>query len=293
MAFRLKSGKSVAGELSRVVTHEFRAAIQELKTGSGPGARRRVHAARKHVKKMRAVLRLLQKDLGDDYRRFNGPLRRVAHRLSPLRDEDASTEVMKDLHDRYPRIITPSIFRSLDRGLKALKSGTASHADRLLAETSRALRKTGTSVPSRIRRVARRRAIGPGVGRAYRRARKEMARVVEQPEDLNFHAWRRRVKDHWYHMRLIEGLHGRVHHRVQLLKHLETWLGDDHNLVVLRNTILEAPTRFGGEGPIAVILGCITKYQAALRRRALKQGRRLFARTPSAFRKQAERWLRE
>jgi hypothetical protein len=110
-----------------------------------------------------------------------------------------------------------------------------------------------------------------------------MACVRTHPEDARFHTWRRRVKDHLYQMRLLEGLTVHTHVRMRRLKQLDTWLGDDHNLVVLRATLLEAPARFGDERMTAVVLGCVAKYQTTLRRRALRYGRQLFASTPSAF----------
>jgi CHAD domain-containing protein len=279
--------------LSRVVEKEFDAAVDDLETRDGD-VESAVYSTRKHLKKTRAVLRLFEKDLGDDYSRFDAPLRAVGHRLAALRDADAMLQTMKALHEHYPRLITQSLFRSVDRALTARKRGAASRQQsvRLLAEASRTLRKNRKAVPSEIRRTARPRAMRGGIERGYRRARKEMARLKEEPEDLRFHAWRRRVKDHWYHMRLLEGLNGRVGPRVRLLKQLETWLGDDHNLVVLRDTILKTPSRFGTETAIAVVLGCIEKYQTTLRRRALKQGRRLFRHSASDFRKQLERWFR-
>jgi hypothetical protein len=120
-----------------------------------------------------------------------------------------------------------------------------------------------------------------------------MACVSTDPENRPFHTWRRRVKDHWYHMRLLEALTGRAQVRTRRLKQLETWLGDDHNLVMLRATILEAPARFGDERMTAVVLGCAAKYETTLRRRALKSGRQLFASTPSAFRTHIDRWWRK
>jgi hypothetical protein len=67
------------------------------------------------------------------------------------------------------------------------------------------------------------------------------------------------------------------------------WFGDDHNLVVLRATILEAPARFGDERMTAGVLGCMAKYQTTLRRRALKCEDQLFASTPTAFSAQIDR----
>lgn len=293
MAFRLKRGKSVGRGLSRIVHKEFRAAVDDLATKNGE-EETTVHSTRTHLKKMRAVLRLFEKELGHDYARFDAPLKAVGQRLAVLRDADAMLQTMKALSQHYPRLVTQSLFRPVDRALTARKhAGTSTRQSaRLLADASRTLRKTSKAVAAEIRRMARPRAMRAGIERGYRRARKEMARLSDEPEDLRFHAWRKRVKDHWYQMRLFEGLNGRAHSRVRLLEQLETWLGDDHNLVVLRETILEKPSRFGTEPAIAVILGCIEKYQATLRRRALKHGRRLFADSPSDFRKQLERWFR-
>jgi hypothetical protein len=115
--------------------------------------------------------------------------------------------------------------------------------------------------------------------------------VRRTPDDAVFHAWRRRLKDHWYQVRLLEGLSQAARRRAQALKRLETWLGDDHNLVLLRGTILDRPESFGDEKTTAVVLGCAAKYQASLRRRAVKAGERAFARKPRAFRKTVDRWL--
>ena len=138
-------------------------------------------------------------------------------------------------------------------------------------------------MPRRVRRAADPAVVRSGVIQGYSRARKAMRSVKTTPEDAGFHAWRRHVKDHWYHVRLLEGVHPPVGTRVRLLNRLERWLGADHNLVLLRATLLSAPSTFGDERATAVVLGCIEKYQAALRRRALNLGGRLFAFKPRAF----------
>jgi hypothetical protein len=161
--------------------------------------------------------------------------------------------------------------------------------DRLLLRVAGEIKRSGTRVRRRIRRVAQAGAIRAGIKRGYRRARSAMVCVRTHPEDGQFHTWRRRVKDHWYQMRLLGRFNAHAQVRMRRLKQLETWLGDDHNLVVLRATILEAPARFGDERTTAVVLGCMAKYQATLRRRALKRGDQLFANTPTAFSSQIDR----
>jgi CHAD domain-containing protein len=285
MAFQLKRGKPAARELSHLVAKEFEKAIDELGRRQGGDRAEAVHEARKCVKKARAVLHLLKQNLGHDYRVLDGKLRSVAHRLSSLRDMEASPEIMNALRDHYPRIVTRSMSRAVQRGLLARTRGTMAHVDpdRLLLRVAGELKRSATRVQRQIRPAAQAGAIRAGIKRGYRRARKAMACVRTHPEDAQFHRWRRRVKDHWYHMRLLERFNAHTQVRIRRLKQLETWLGDDHNLVVLRATILEAPARFGDERMTAVVLGCVANYQTTLRRRALKCGDQVFASTPSAF----------
>jgi CHAD domain-containing protein len=292
MAYRLKRQRATAKELARVVAKEFEKASQKIAHGA-PRAEA-IHEARKSIKKIRAVLRLLQKNLGENYRVENRRLRAQAHQLSWLRDVDAMAETMASMRSHYARVVTRSSFAAVCRGLAARKRQTVARLNpgRLLARAARELRRSAETTVPRIRAVANLDAVRAGMRRGYRRARKALARVDADPCDARFHAWRRRVKDHWYHVRLFGGFNASARGRARRLKRLETWLGDDHNLVLLRTTILSAPARFGTDRSTALVLGCDARYQTTLRRRALKLGHRLFARTPQAFQRSVDRWWR-
>jgi hypothetical protein len=293
VAYRLKKGKSAPKAVSRVVIQEFEKALSEMGGNAESNQAEVVHEARKHIKKIRAVLRMFQKDLGKDYDRQNGRLRTVAHQLSSLRDADASVETMESVRARYPRLVNASILAGVQRGLQSRRRATAARVDpeHLVPRVERTLKQSAKEMPKRIQQVGGRAAMSAGIIRGYRRARKALARVHATPDDRLFHVWRRRLKDHWYHVRLLEGLNGRAAIRVRTLNRLETWLGDDHNLVLLRRTILKNPARFGDEKATALVLGCVAKFQASLRRRALRLGDRAFAQKPRLFRKSVERWL--
>jgi CHAD domain-containing protein len=294
MAYHLRGRKSISTELSGIVAKEFDKALDELRDHADARGWEAVHEARKRVKKIRAVLRLLRTDLGNHYGPRNRRLRKVAHELSPLRDLDATAEMVRSVRDRYPDLITPSIFASVNRGFVARKRRTARQRDssRALSTAARELRKTAPSTVRRIRRAADTAAVTAGFRRGYQRALNAMARVHAEPEDVRFHTWRRRVKDHWYHVRLVEELSARAHDRAQRLKRLETWLGDDHNLVLIREALLKAPARFGDHRTTTLVLGCVARYQTMLRRRALKLGGRLFKFRPGEFRRSMKHWLR-
>jgi hypothetical protein len=99
------------------------------------------------------------------------------------------------------------------------------------------------------------------------------------------------VKDVWYQVRLFERTRRDALDMAAALKGLEQALGDDHNLAVLRDTMTSAPKRYGDAESVAVVLGCITRRQRALRLRALDMGARLFAPPAKRLRTRARRWL--
>jgi CHAD domain-containing protein len=283
MAYRLRPGKQARKQLSRIVAKELGRVADALRRSPPPDEA--VHDARKRVKKIRAILRLLRSSLGTDYRRHNDRLRAVAHQLSAIRDADALIEMMNHVRRHYPTIVTPAVFAAVRQGLRSKKRGTKarSHSDRRWPRLLREVKRSARALPPRIRETTRVAAIRRGLLRGYRDARDTMRAVQADPADLAFHAWRRRVKDHWYHIRLLDSVQPSTRARARQLKRLETWLGDDHNLVLLRTTILEAPSRFGDERTTAIVLGCMEKYQATLRRRAATSGKALFTRKPRLF----------
>ena len=272
MAYRLKRGRPVAKELAGIVHKELERAIDGIARPEDPDEA--VRDARTRLKKVRAVVHLLRSVLGSDYRRHNTRLRAIGHRLSAPRDAEAAIEIIAAVRKHYPRLVTAAIADDVRRGLAPQARGAESRLQS--APVLRDLRRAAESLPHRVRKVADRSAIRAGLRQGYERARQAMLSVEAMPGDPGFHAWRRRVKDHWYQVRLLEGVRPRTLLRARQLKRLETWLGDDHNLVVLRATLLHTPSAFGDERATAIVLGCIAKYQATLRKRALKLGRRLF-----------------
>jgi CHAD domain-containing protein len=249
-----------------------------------------IHEARKSLKKIRAVLSLVHDDLGSDYRAENHRLRSAAHRLAPLRDADATADSLQALHARYPTVVTLPVARVAGRGLRSRKRLARRHADTGINRAKNALRHCRRSTPRCLRQVGDLAAVQAGLTRGYRRARKVLSPLSIHSDASQFHAWRRRVKDHSYHVRLFAGLHASARARARTLERLETWLGEDHNQAILRATILAAPDRFGDARTTAVVLGCIVKHQAWLRARALKLGQRMFSARPREFRDRLTAW---
>src|SRR6187402_1704842 len=94
MAYRLDHGP-VARRLRRLVRKELDAAIDGLDERKANATR--IHEARKHIKKARAIVILLRGALGSNYSRENERLRAAGRRLSELRDADAMLQTLSAL----------------------------------------------------------------------------------------------------------------------------------------------------------------------------------------------------
>ena len=108
-----------------------------------------------------------------------------------------------------------------------------------------------------------------------------MAAAAKHPTAENYHEWRKRVKDHWYHVRLLESLWTDVLQAHEAsLRNLETWLGDDHNLSVLCDHIEQNAARLGEAADVDLFLTLSRRYQEELRENSLTLGEQVYAEKP-------------
>lgn len=264
-------------EVRHIVREEIEAAVSELRGQGDPDRDEAIHEARKHVKKVRGVLRLMRPELGEVYIRENSFFRDVGLQLSHFRDAGAMLEVWDGMREHFCGEM--GRLASIRRGLVARKQEM---------EQQGGIEKVLRSVALRLSRSARRvekwplaadgfEAIAPGLEDIFRRGRKAMAAARELPSPENWHAWRKRVKDHWYHVRLLEAVwDGSMPAYERRLKDLETWLGEDHNLVVLREKVTSEPNFYSSPAQMAMFVRLIGKYQRELRASALELGGQIY-----------------
>lgn len=290
MAFHLEGRGHLAKQLERIVDDALASAQQAL---ADEGADQEgIHEARKSVKKARAVLRLLRAPLDDDYAEGDDQLRKVAHALSSLRDADAALDVLERLHVQHPTAVTPIVVRTVRRGLQGRKRRTQGSAETVVPWARAALARAKGRIPARIGRVGRFRNVRAGVVRGYREAREAMPGFGVDDAAPAFHEWRKRIKTLWYQLRLFEELHRGASTRVLTLKRLEGWLGEDHDLALLQAIVRDGGARYGDARTQTLVLGSVARSQASLRARALKVGRRVFARGAKDFERAVDEWWR-
>ena len=286
MAYRLKRGETVPEGIRRIVQEEIQAATDQLNRGSRGHRDEAIHEARKNLKKIRGALRLMQPELGRVYSAENTRMRDVGRQLSEIRDATAIIEVFDSLVEKYNGSLQKDAFASIRRGLEKSKRETERAADlpKVIQRALSMLRMTGRRLKTWPLKKDGFQAIAPGLELRYRRGRRAMSCARKNPKPENYHEWRKRVKDHWYHVRLLESLWTDVMRaREASLKDLETWLGDDHNLVVLRAKLQDDSGAFGEQKSVQLFLTLIDQHQKELREKALSLGERAYEEKPGQF----------
>jgi len=290
--YHLKPGERVPAGIKRIVREEIEGAIRQLR-GAGEADRdQAIHEARKNVKKIRGLLRLMRPELGEVFRRENIFFRDIGRQLSHFRDAGASIETFDALREKYRGRLGRAGLASIRRRLIARKRQAEKQGgiEEVLHGTAVALRRSARRVEAWPLAAVGFEAVAPGLQATFRSGRKALERARKHPLPENYHEWRKRVKDHWYHVRLLEGAWDETMPAYERrLKDLETWLGEDHNLVVLQETVMAEPGFFGPAPEIRLFAKLIGKYRKELRGDALALGARIYGHKPGHFTRRIQR----
>ncbi len=119
-AYRLKRGESAADGLRRVARGRAEKAVARLR-GAGPGdTADAIHGARKDLKKLRTVLRVVRADLGKrSFQTESGSFRDAGRQLSDSRDAEVKLATLKGLEERFGDELPPGPALSWERALSA------------------------------------------------------------------------------------------------------------------------------------------------------------------------------
>jgi len=284
MAFQLRREESVADGLRRLAKKELRSARATL-TRTSPSSEEAVHEARKSVKKVRAILQLVEADDGTRLADCRRQLRVVNRALSRLRDADTTLETLTKLRGRNPQLFSEHTFARLRRRLAADKRLAYDTAERkgVWRTVDRELRKLRRA--AKRWRPAHRRfgVLAPGMRRTFRRGRTAMARALTRQRTADFHEWRKQVKALWYELRLIDACSRTVHRDVAALHRAETLLGDDHNVVVLCAELSKDASVCDGALDRKALRLAADRYECDLREQAVAAVQRIYEAAPRDY----------
>lgn len=231
MAFELKLGRPVAAELVRLLNGEIGSALGGL---NGTPDEAAIHATRRHIKKARAVLRLLDSDPGRrPLARCDSELRAAGRALSAWRDAAVLLRTIDALAGARPTKATASALQGLRETWQAQSAATVDTS--ALQTARRALLESRAALAGHTPGQFDFDTLADGFSTTYRSGRRALKRASAQPNADRLHALRKALKHHVYQLRLLQPLWpgplGAFHAQADQAAEL---LGLHHDCAVLR-----------------------------------------------------------
>jgi CHAD domain-containing protein len=281
MEYTIQRDETVSAGVTRIIDGKVETAIGHI--DSEMDRHETVHEVRKRCKEVRAALRLVRGVL-PTYSAENAHYRDAARRISEIRDAQALVETFDD----HVTSAVESRGRLDDATMEDVRAALVDRRETMAAEQDLdgQLGTVREELVEGRQRVAGLPiategfdAVAGGLGKSYKRARNRMAEAYEDPETERFHEWRKRVKYHRYHSRLLRSIWVRpMKARRAELKTLSDLIGDEHDLAVFLEVMNEEEL-FGAETR-ETLQEVITARRAELRREGRPVGERLFAEKP-------------
>jgi CHAD domain-containing protein len=317
MAFRLRKNESVNAGIKRVAREQIDRALAEASSHTLTDARK-VHQLRKRCKKLRGLIRLVRDsfDTPRTYTQENERIRNAAQILSSTRDADVMIETHDACHARFAPHGDFSRFSFVRDHLIAHRDRARAHRDpavtndgptgndasyetrpdtlpgpgddvsirprlALFVEEMQQLRGRVDSWTFSDRGF---RAVRQGLQRTYRRGRRMLYRAYADQSPEGFHEWRKRVKYHRYHCRLLIGvwpavLTGRWKEAVRL----SDFLGEEHDCTVLLAHVHAQADRLQSTALLDEYRDLVCRRRSELREAARWVGKRMYVDSPGVF----------
>lgn len=295
--FVLGDDEALGQGLVRITVEQFDRAIYGLTEGEDVDAA--VHEARKAMKRLRAVLRLVRAEIGERAYRFeNGTLRDTARLIAPVRDGAVLAATVAALRRRFERFLSADAFLGLELGLteRAAAMREAVVGDQRILEgvvgSLQAARTRYLAWPvdegqrTRGRRPIRHSfdAIGPGLRETYGRGRREMHEAMTRPSTESFHLWRKRVKYLRHQIECLDPLWPEVMTPLAgALDRLGEMLGTEHDLAEFVRLLGEQPDLCPDPIERALAAALARQRRSELQMAAVALGTRVYAERADRF----------
>lgn len=296
-AYRLKRKEGAADGLRRIARGRAEKAAERLRSAGEDDLAEAIHGARKDLKKLRTVLRLLRDELGSKrYRRENRRYRDAGRQLSPSRDAEVKVETLQALEEQAgddfpagPSLASLAWFEALeaDRDRVAAEQGEARGS---IQRAAGAIEEAAGAIPGWPIGTDSWQLLEPGITRTYRDGRRALRRAAADGGVEDVHQFRKRTKDLWYQLRLLhDAWPGLLEPAAEEAHALADLLGDHHDLAILAEDL---DARAGLGASRQGFRALIEARQAQLLERALVLGERLYAEKPEHYRRRLRAYWR-
>jgi CHAD domain-containing protein len=293
MSYELRNRETLGDNLRRICRKQIDSAIavakDEVKTDDTP-----VHETRKHLKKARAALRLVRKEIGRGlFQEQNRCLRDVGRLTSDIRDAEVRLQTVRQLQEvtqRHGRSAYGKLEVMLTLELENFMAAFAEWQIQAVPMLEQAVLAVDRWTLDQFNCEQLSRAVQA----SYKRGRQALAEATANPSAENFHAFRTRAKTLWYQLRILRPVNPVVLKSLaDDLRSLADLLGRAHDLSFLgaRLRTEHGKSKWQREGQR--LLAIIEVSQSDLQRGAAELAQHFFAERPRDFGSRVTTWLQE
>jgi CYTH domain-containing protein/CHAD domain-containing protein len=292
--FRLRIDQRVPVDIVRIATGQIEDVLDRLEGRTEEELGRAVHESRKSLKRLRAVTRLVRSEIGGgEFGRENACFRDAGRKLSGSRDAQVLIQAFDALCALYQVELASARLDAFRARIVSDYEGLRGRLEPggpLFGELAAELRSAEERVGGWSFSHKGFRAVAPGLERAYRGGGGAYRVALREPTPEHLHEWRKRVKDLWYSVQLLEAANPKRMRKLARTAHeLSELLGDDHDLVVLGQHAERYRDAFPDEASLTLLLGAAERRRMELQVRAFGMGSDLYGQRPGKFVRRIER----
>jgi len=284
MSYYFHADERIAYGVRRIALSQIEKAIGEI-DDADLNRDKTIHQVRKRCKKLRGLIRLVRPSMKKTYQIENKAFRDAARTLSDIRDAKSAISAYDHVMERFAGQVDRKSFASVRRQLaRQLEAIDNKHIDRCLDFMREQMVASKTRLEEWSFDDKKFKAAAAGLSKTRERAVEALDNAKEKATTENLHELRKRVKYHGYHLRLLRELWpATTRPLIKLSDRLGDDLGDDHDLAVFAEKVLETPGEFGDADDARVLEGLIDQHRKQLQQTSLKRSSFLFAEDTDAF----------
>jgi CHAD domain-containing protein len=290
MSYELRQDETVGDGVQRIICRQIEAAIcASSAKQNGKGSP--VHETRKHLKKARSALRLAAGEVErKDWKREDRCLRKVGRLISEVRDAEVRLQTVRQLRE---------FARGKKRSFRETEELLAFELDSFLAafsEWPEEAKQQLTQVLDRVRGWPlgdlRCKQLRKSVQMTYQRGRKALKAPFAKTSTKNLHAFRKRAKELWYQLRILQPLAPAVFKELNdELKTIGQYLGQIHDLAFVAERLASmGSARKHGD---RILNALIDSREKETKRTAIALGERFYAESPRQFARRLSQYFSE
>src|ERR1700746_1216665 len=293
MSYQLKHRETLGENIRRICRQQIEGAIAIAKGDKKPNDTP-VHETRKHLKKTRAALRLIRKEIGRGlFRQQDLCLRDVGRLTSEIRDAEVRVQTVRQLQE-VPQRHGRSTYGKLEVMLAMeLENFIAAFAE-WQTQAVPLLEQASSAIDHWTLDQFNSKQLCDAVQGSYKRARKALAKATANPTTENFHAFRSRAKTLWYQLRILRPINPVVLKTLSDdLRSLGDLLGRAPDLSFLGDRLRSEHGKSQWQRESHKLLAVIEVSQSDLQRGAAELAEHFFAERPRDFGSRVLSWLQE